>query len=310
MFAIQTFSNLNLKGFKNAIKEHGKYVLLYLYDGFREAFGESNVTRELFSKYGRQINNGLGSDFSLLTVYDKSVITDGFMGKDELRRRFTYQDTENCGNSEKNHYKDMERLSQLYGVRMPVLILVDTEREGGGVLSKQFEPYDTAATIYEYIKMLISAIRDNYGDWEEIKRTINIDFQYNDVRLEEKLANESLEDIVKTYMRRARCTQKDLAEELGISERQLRRYLHEWEGDPRNQRRYPIPRDKAIAIAYVLRLTPEETDKMFDATMAEPIPLLGTWGRDGIIRQGLRAHKSLAEVNDELSRRKEAKIHF
>lgn len=299
-----TYSNLSASNLDRAIKskKFGRYVMLYLYDGYEEMRNGHSAAKQMLTKYGKMINSHLGKDFLLLTVYDKSVIDawgDDFMGKEKLTKQFSYQESYSM---EKNHYAVMKELAEIYSVRMPALVLFDTSGNENGresVAKKEYPCWSTE-DMYHHIMKTVDAIRDWYGDFAHIAAECETGVSSYEKRIREQLTvQQSLKEIVNSYMKKAKLTQKKLCEKLDINPRTLRRYMNEWDETGKS---YPLPRDTAIAIAFLLKLSPEQADLMFDAAQVEAVPRLGNTGRDGIIRDCLENGFDLETTNRELKK--------
>lgn len=270
-----TYSNLSSKKIVRAIREknNGKYVMIYLYDGYKEMNDDKSETNKLFVKYGKTINNRLGNDIHLLTVYDRNVIKawgNDFMGKKKLLKSLTYQETMD---SKRSHYSTMVGLADIFGVDLPAVVLLDKEVNGNGLGKEAKLEFgsSSAEDIFRTITGMIDAIRYYYGDFERIAKECDMGTKrYDQKDLENTIKQGTLKDIVDLYMDKAHITQKNLCEKLGISTRHFRRYMDEWDKDGA----HPLPRDTAIAIAFLLKLSPEQADAMFDAAQVGSSP---TW---------------------------------
>lgn len=304
MVPFATYTNLKMPEIRRIIKnsEFGRYVLLYLYDGFDwEARREAD---SMFGVYGREINNALRSDFTLLTVYDKSIINDGFMGRDEIQKfekKFCFEEvTPESSEDRRNNYGIMMNLAEAYKVRLPALIVIDTQswKSGCEVLFKIELGGAKPKEIAEKIISVGNIIAKYYNDFNAISAACHAAIQVSRTTLPVKQSgNLSLYNLLNDYIDMRHTSIVQTAKAVGISEKTLRRYMAENE----NGKSYPFPRETAIAVALVLKLTSEETDKLFDATRVSPLRRLKNDDpRESLIRECLDKEIGLEATNNVL----------
>lgn len=304
MVPFTTYSNLDDWGIRSAIlnKEFGRYVVLYLYDGINQDAKERND--DMFRLYGKEINNTLDS-LSLLTVYDTEILDDGFMGReviDTLKKKFRREEVAPVSSEDmNNNYGMMRKLAAAYHVKLPALIVIDSQswRSGQEVLFKIELAGATEEDIKNKIISVAEIVKKHYNDFNAISDACQAAIRVSDVVLPEKRSgNMLLYNFLYGYIKEKRqSTFEDTATAVGISYKSLYRYANEYE----NGKKRPFPRDTAIAVALVLGMTAEETDQMFDMTRVDRLGRLNENDpREHLIRKCLDGKIGLEAANGML----------
>jgi len=259
-----------------------KYTLIYLYKVFEDKESEAFI-----SNYGGKLHNQSSSNISILTYFEPDIV--------DKWTNVQFRETLDIPKSENYEYimELVTVLKEKYKVEYLPSIIVVKKEHGGKEKSFNISLSGYKADhIYSTFTEIIDIINDNCEeDFIVIAKEIfGSDFKLLESKnIQEMNTVNYISALMKKYEDNHNHKYKleDLADSLGISERQFR--------NKRNNNK--LTREECLLLAIILCVP---VKRLNDLLRLNNHVSLGMGGRDGIIRQCLNNGLSIYETNDLL----------
>lgn len=252
---VTTYDNLTIDNIKKAVRngeiKTENFILLYLYNP-----EEEDISIRFLNEFGARLNNRLGTDIPMFSVYPKSTF-DQWSSNLTVAARRGLADQFELSDDSTPKYELMLKLAKEYGVckDLPALVVINSRGERGYsevFASTSFRLFDSAKRIYDKVCNVLDAIDANPYDFEAVRVACEGRKGYGTRSLSEYYEldySRSFFNIMHNFIWEKDHSIERCASSIGMSRNGFTDFLYE---------RVRIKLDNLFALAFHLKLKPDE----------------------------------------------------